>query len=74
MYCFLQLEPIRQILKLKASLRIDSANMNMLNEVAAKYSQIGNKDVAIKYINKALQVNPANRESLNLLKTIKNNE
>ena len=48
--------------------------MNMLNEVAAKYSQIGNKDVAIKYINKALQVNPANRESLNLLKTIKNNE
>jgi len=72
-YSFAQ-QTIRQILKLKALLKTESANINMLNEVAVKYSQIGNKDVAIKYINQALQVNPANRESLNLLKTIKNNE
>lgn len=72
-YSFAQ-QTIRQILKLRALLKTDSANINMLNEIAAKYSEIGNKDVAIKYINKALQVNPANRESLNLLKTIKSHK
>jgi tetratricopeptide (TPR) repeat protein len=61
-----------QIITLERNYYKDSTNIPNLNEIAQKYIQMGNKDAAVKYIDKILRLDPGNKEALGLRQSLKN--
>jgi tetratricopeptide (TPR) repeat protein len=59
----LNLQPVRsatlEIINLKKTLAVDSANAFVLGRIARAYSSMGNKEGALKYSKKVLQTHPA---------------
>lgn len=71
------LQPIKyfagEIIQLKKQFAIDTASENIPVKIAEKYFRMGNKDLAISYLEKALVKNRNNKEALVLLSEIKTN-
>ncbi|MBN2524710.1 MAG: hypothetical protein JXB24_15675 [Bacteroidales bacterium] len=61
---------VQEIIRLKSSLDADSDNISLLNQIAHQYWLTQNTDVSLKYINKALEVDPLNEKSLEILEKI----
>jgi tetratricopeptide (TPR) repeat protein len=62
------LAPVRkmtaEVIQLKKYLAEDSSNLIILNQIAAKYFNMGNKDGASIYLEKVLKADPGNRQAL----------
>jgi tetratricopeptide (TPR) repeat protein len=58
------------VIKLEKNYSSDSSNIPILNEIAGKYLEMGNKDGAFIYIQKALKLNPGNKDALVLRQRI----
>jgi tetratricopeptide (TPR) repeat protein len=67
----MQLGPVRQlaveVIQLQKGLARDSSNLPILNQIAAKYFEMGNKEGGVQYANKVLRIDPGNKEALSLL-------
>ncbi len=60
-----------QINELKRELYSDSINQELLNKVAAKYFEMGNRAVADKYVKKVLTINASNPDALQMQAQLK---
>ena len=55
------------MIQLKKIYAADLANIGLINKIAATYLQMGNKDAALKYINKAEKLNNKDQNTQQLL-------
>ncbi len=62
---------VNDVIQLKKIYAADTTNIDLVNKVAAIYLQMGNKDAALKYINKAEKLNNKNQNTQQLLAEIK---
>ncbi|WP_183576857.1 GDSL-type esterase/lipase family protein [Mucilaginibacter sp. X5P1] len=71
----LNLEPVKaaagDVIQLKKVYAADLTNIDLVNKIAATYLQMGNKDAALKYINKAEKLNNKDQNTQHLLAEIK---
>ena len=49
----------------------DSTNLPVLNAIATRYLQMGNKEGAAKYVEKVLRLDPGNKEATSLAAQVK---
>ena len=63
---------VQQIIDLKSTLRTDTNNLAVLNQVAGKYMEMGNREVAAKYLEKILMLDAHNKNALSLQAQFKN--
>ena len=61
-----------EIIQLKSVYVKDSTDLSVLNNIASDYFKMGNKDGALKYVNKALRLNGKNAEALTIQAQLKN--
>lgn len=64
-------EGVAEIIQLQKTASENLGDISVLNHVASKYFQMGNKEVANKYIEKVLKVDPENKEAHALLSMLK---
>jgi len=62
---------VKQILDLKNILHNDTNNLAVMNQVAGKYIEMGNREVAGKYLEKVLKIDAGNKEALSLQAKLK---
>ncbi len=60
-----------EIIGLKKEFEKDSTNLPVLNLIASTYLNMGNKDGAVKYVNKILKADPKNKMALSLQEQIR---
>ncbi|HMH23733.1 MAG TPA: hypothetical protein VK563_18230 [Puia sp.] len=62
---------VGEIMDLQKKYSKDSADINIPNQIARKYLEMGNKDAAVKYIERVLKSDEKNEEALSLLAKMK---
>jgi tetratricopeptide (TPR) repeat protein len=71
----MNLAPVRQfatqILQLQKVAGKDTVNLQVLNQIADKYFRMGNREGAVKYIEKVLRRDPENKDALSLQERLK---
>jgi len=59
-----------EIIELQKTFSTDTTNVAILGQIATRYSQMGNGEGAIKYLEKVLQIESNNKDALSLLSKI----
>ncbi|WP_259067172.1 hypothetical protein HDF24_19555 [Mucilaginibacter sp. X4EP1] len=62
---------VGDVIQLKKVYATDLTDIELINKIAATYLKMGNKDAAIKYINKAQKLNNKNQNTQQLLAEVK---
>lgn len=60
-----------QVLELQTKAAREPANIGLLNQIAGLYYRMGNKEGAVLYVEKVLQVSPGNRDALTMQSQLK---
>lgn len=63
---------VEQVINQKKSLMSDPYNTVLMNDIAGSYLKMDNKNGAIIYINKLLQIDPANEKALHIKNSLNN--
>ncbi|HZE86421.1 MAG TPA: hypothetical protein VE035_19005, partial [Puia sp.] len=73
----MKLEPVKQfaleVIQLQKGLANDPSNLSIMNQIAGKYFQMGNKESGFLYLDKTLKLDPGNKEALAMQAQYKRN-
>ncbi|MDB4924026.1 tetratricopeptide repeat protein [Mucilaginibacter sp.] len=61
---------VNDIIQLKKVYENDTTNISVINKIAGTYAKMGNKDGAVKYIDKALKRDKKNKDALAILANV----